>query len=275
MWDVYISDSLKGTTRQKRGKGIRRRVAPSTQIPRNWKDFLRVDENKTELFKFLSQQAICLPIDESKVIYATDGRKVLTTMANAVLTNLFPCLHEEADTRLLLHAADAVKKGHRKLYIYTVDTDVVVISIAIFNQINPDELWLVFGTGSHFRYIPVHELVSGMDPRNCAVLPVFHAITGCDTVSSFGGRGKKTAWKIWQVFPDVTEAFEHLLMEDDISDSVMSVLERFVVLLYDRTSDQVSVNDSRKQLFTQKSRSLENLPPTQAALVEHIKLDAR
>ncbi len=45
---------------------------------------------------------------------------------------------------------------------------------------------------------------------------------GCDTVSSFGGRGKKSAWKIWQVFPDITEAFEHLLMEE-INDSMMSV----------------------------------------------------
>ena len=99
VWDVYILDSLKGSTRQKRGKGIRRRVAPSSRIPKNWKDFLRVDENKTELFNFLSQQAIHLPIDEGKVIYATDGRNVLTTMANAVLTNLTPCLHEEADTR--------------------------------------------------------------------------------------------------------------------------------------------------------------------------------
>ena len=34
VWDVYIPDSLKGTTRQKRGKGIQRRVAPSTQIPK-------------------------------------------------------------------------------------------------------------------------------------------------------------------------------------------------------------------------------------------------
>ncbi len=64
----------------------------------NWKEFLRVDENKTELFKFLSQQAIHLPIDEGKVIYATDGSNVHTTMANAVLTNLSPCLHKEADT---------------------------------------------------------------------------------------------------------------------------------------------------------------------------------
>ena len=85
------------------------------------------------------------------MIYATDGGNVLTTEANALLTNLSPCLHEEADTRLLLHAADAVKKGHRKLCVCTVDTDVVVNAIAMFNQINPDELWLAFGTGSNFR----------------------------------------------------------------------------------------------------------------------------
>ena len=71
---------------------------------------------------------------------------------------------------------------------------IVVNSIAIFNQIKPDELWLAFGTGSNFHYIPIYEVVSGMDSRNCVVLPVFHAFTGCDTVSSFGGIGKKTAW---------------------------------------------------------------------------------
>ena len=65
----------------------------------------------------------------------------------------------------------------------TVDTDVVVIAIAMFNQINPDELRLTFGIGLNFCYIPV---ARGMGPRNCAALPVFHAaITGCDTVSSF------------------------------------------------------------------------------------------
>ena len=92
------------------------------------------------------------------------------------------------------------------------------------------------------------------------VLPVFHAFTGCDTVSSFGGRENKTAWKICEVYPDVTEAFKHLLlMEDDISDSVMSLWERFVVLLYNQTNDHVSDNDARKQMFTQKSHNLEKL----------------
>ena len=91
-------------------------------------------------------------------------------------------------------------------------------------------------------------------------------------ISAFGGRGKKRAWSTWQVFPEVTEAFESLLlMEEEISETVMSVLERYVVLLYDRTSGLVQVNDARKQLFAQKSRSLENIPPTYAALREHIK----
>ena len=260
VWDVYIPDSLKSTTRQKRGKGMRRRVAPSTLLPKNWKDFLRLDENKTELFHFLSQQVTHLPTDEGKIVNVTDGTGVLSTMADADLTNLAPCSHEEADTRLLLHAADAVQKGYRKLCLRTVDTDVVVLAIAMFHQINPDELWLAFGTASNFRYIPIHEVVGDMDPRTCAALPVFHAFTGCDTVSAFGGRGKKRAWSTWQVFPEVTEAFESLLlMEEEISETVMSVLERYVVLLYDRTSDLVQVNDARKQLFAQKSRSLENI----------------
>ena len=36
-------------------------------------------------------------------------------------------------------------------------------------------------------------------------------------------------------------------------------------------SDIVEVNEARKELFTQKSRSLENLAPTSTALEEHIK----
>ncbi len=67
----------------------------------------------------------------------------------------------------------------------TVDTDVVVLAIAMFN---PDELWLAFGTASNFRYIPIHEVVGDMDPMTCAALPVFHAFTGCDTVYTFGGE---------------------------------------------------------------------------------------
>ena len=104
-----------------------------------------------------------------------------------------------------LHATDAVRKGCSKLCLRTVDTDVVVLVIAMFNHLNADGLWLAFGTKSHFRYIPIHEIVAGLDPRICTTLPVFHALTGCDTVSAFGGRGKRTAWNTWKVFPDLQQ----------------------------------------------------------------------
>ena len=58
VWDVHMEDSLKATTREKRGKGVQRRVASTTVLPSKWKDFLHLNDNKTEIFRFLSKQAI-------------------------------------------------------------------------------------------------------------------------------------------------------------------------------------------------------------------------
>ena len=41
--------------------------------------------------------------------------------------------------------------------------------------------------------------------------------------------------------------------------------------MYDQTSNIMKVNEGRKQLFVHKARALENIPPTQAALKQHIK----
>jgi hypothetical protein len=49
------------------------------------------------------------------------------------------------------------------------------------------------------------------------------------------------------------------------------VPERFVVLMYDRTSECIEVNEDRKHLFTQKCKALENIHPTQNAQQQHIK----
>ena len=41
VWDSYFPDSLKESTRDKRGKGVRRKVSALTKLPTNWMDFLR------------------------------------------------------------------------------------------------------------------------------------------------------------------------------------------------------------------------------------------
>ena len=83
VWGVYVADSLKSTTRQKRGKGVRRRVVPITTFPQNWMDFLCVDENKSELFRFLSQHVTSLSTEEGKSICATHGSGVLRSIVDA------------------------------------------------------------------------------------------------------------------------------------------------------------------------------------------------
>ena len=82
-----------------------------------------------------------------------------------------------------------------------------------------------------------------------------------------------TAWDTWKAFDNVTRAFCALATTPsaDAIDDWMEPLERFVVLMYDRTSSQESVNQARKELFTKKDRAIDGLPPTQAALKQHTK----
>ena len=98
VWDVYLEASLKASTRLKRGKGTRKRVTPTTVMPKNWKDFLRCDENKTELFSFLSCLAVQLRLAQGNEMYATDGTGVLCSPAESCLASLAPCSQEEANT---------------------------------------------------------------------------------------------------------------------------------------------------------------------------------
>jgi hypothetical protein len=50
-----------------------------------------------------------------------------------------------------------------------------------------------------------------------------------------------------------------------------SVLEEFAVIMYDRSSSTNKVNDASLDLFARKQRPYNGIPPSRAALVEHIK----
>ena len=89
-----------------------------------------MDKNKTKLFSFLAH-VTSFSTEEGKGAYTTHGRNVLSSLVDADLTNLVPCFHEGVDTRLLLHVADAVQKGYRKVCVHTVVTDIVVMVIAM------------------------------------------------------------------------------------------------------------------------------------------------
>jgi len=63
--------------------------------------------NKTELFQFLSDTTVSLEVQQ--LIVVTSGTRALTNKKDFIVNEISPCTHEEADTRLLLHTANAVR----------------------------------------------------------------------------------------------------------------------------------------------------------------------
>ena len=61
-----------------------------------------------------------------------------------------PCLHEEADTRICVRSHDAAIEGSKALVIKANDTDISVIAVSVFPQLQDigiETLWNAFGHG--------------------------------------------------------------------------------------------------------------------------------
>ncbi|ELT89202.1 hypothetical protein CAPTEDRAFT_223408 [Capitella teleta] len=233
VFDVYKDNSLKSGIRQQRGTGIRRRVTLSTKIPGNWASFLRVSQNKQELFIEISQYMKTVTLPAGKRIVCTLLEECLVVPEGSLnLSSLAPCSHEEADTRILLHLANAV-----------ACTTVVVLAVR------------------------ATQILKDQTPS----LLAFHALSGCDTVSSFFGKGKRSAWQAWQACPDLTSALLELSspVSHDSVKRVLPIIETFVTRLYGVESVDL-VNAARKTLFLNKGKQFVQIPPSSDALQLHL-----
>ena len=186
------------------------------------------------------------------------------------------CNHEEADTRIVVHVLHAIQIEQAKsVLVRTVDTDVVVILVGKFyhlKSIMPDlDLWVAFGMGRHFSYININTICVSLGEARSRSLPVFHALTGCDTTSSCYGKGKKSAWQAWELYPDVTSTFEflanHAFYQLTADSSHFKRIERYAIILFDRSSSLDSINKTRMELFCKNNRAMDKLPPTQVTMI--------
>ena len=115
VWNRYLENSLNQGTREARGSGSRRRVCDNAAIPLSWKSFLRLDDNKTELFLYLTVSVASISIPDVGIISTTDVDVISSTTIDK--DGLAPCNHEEADTRIFVHAKHASVSGMKKILI--------------------------------------------------------------------------------------------------------------------------------------------------------------
>lgn len=59
-------------------------------------------------------------------------------------------------------------------------------------------------------------------------------------------------------------------LQEQVTDEDVSVIERFVILMYSRTSQFHNVNAAWKQMFLYGNRQIDKVPPSHNALYQHI-----
>lgn len=145
VWDVYEQDSTKGDAREKRGTGRVQRVDSNLNVPRNWSNFLKVNENEMQLFHLIAHDIV--KISSPDCLIVTNIEEKVLVSKNYDDSRIAPCNHKEADSRIFVHVRDAVITGHTKVVIRLVDSDVVVLAVAFFAQTEQiQELYVAYGT---------------------------------------------------------------------------------------------------------------------------------
>lgn len=64
------------------------------------------------------------------------------------------CYHEEADSRIFVHARYAASQGSKSIMVKVNDTDVLIIGLIMFptlQGIGLEQLWLAFGQDQSLR----------------------------------------------------------------------------------------------------------------------------
>ena len=96
--------------------------------------------------------------------------------------------HEEADTRLILHAQDGVERSQYKRLIFICrDTNVLLLLMFNFGKQDLEVWWLVEQTRKWNVTLYIPWSTQNLPEELLLNIIGFHALTGRDTVSSFSG----------------------------------------------------------------------------------------
>ena len=267
VFDRYRKATIKGTTRIKRSKGTRpiRRLVESREVPlpKNWHNFLSLAENKADLAHFLSEQLyLQAPVDK-EILVAGGFKDELIVKSSRDTTDVTPfkSTHEEADTRLVLHA---IHSQYNTVVVASRDTDVLLLLVYHFQRMRCQRLWMMSGTSKKRRYIPIETVFNNLPIGSVSTLLAFHTLTGCDTTSYIADHSKRTAWR---VFKEHHALLNGLGVGDVTKEKIMSS-EAFMCRMYNvQRTDSV---DTARHLLFPKTAKPEAMPPTSDAFRFHL-----
>ena len=250
----------------------------SSQLIRQWNNFLSSSQNKTALIQFLChnwklekyhhllrRKQVYIAYEEISYWFNGDEWcEVQESRSN----------EEGADTRMLLHANRTRSNGIENILIHTPDTDVFIIMMFFLNSIH--NLYIKTGTKGKLRIIDLESVKEACKNsfQNTDVdkvfnaIPGLHASIGCDTVSTFAGKEKVKAFKLGTKNNELLQFFQVIRNEWALPEEVYSQAERFICHFYGHREE----NDVNLLRYCARSGKIEEeeLPPHLSSLRKHV-----
>ena len=248
---------------------IRRKIdRRDIPLPANWKKFMDLPENKANLTYFLSTQLMmeARKTQPAHNVITAGGFEKQTVVASSQESDvhLLQSSHEEADTRIILHAKSACRNGYERVIVSCRDTDVLVLLTHFAVQLT-QEMWMRAGMRQQMRYIAVH--VIELSQRYSRT--PYHTMRLQDVILSLSVNSEdkgKTTWKVFEKHSALLNDLGH----GTLSESTIQSVDEFFCRIFSTSSDETNINDVRYRMFQKGTKEQEKLPPTRKSLEQHI-----
>ena len=278
VFDRYFEGSLKEGTRMARGEAPEYLFEGDfTELPfKMAEQFLSNSENKDKLNEYLAKKLLELHQGDQMLVVTYKNTSLVSQPSCSELDQHVPtrpCEAEEADQRLVRHALNIIANGYTNVLVRTIDTDVLILLVSYISQQQIGD-----GVNIHAflinsdKFYNIRTIIDSLGPDICRALPFFYAFSGCDTVSSFYGKGKCKMFDIWLQSVNRDKLTEIFVQLGDspvaLTSNQMDVIERYVLELYG--SPGMSLASARLDKFNKvKDNDLRSLPPSMDALYQH------
>lgn len=203
-------------------KGCLKSTSFKKQLPRFFAD----EWQSIHYASILQDNEIYLDIPGSCYRFSVHDGAVVREEVPTLVNN-----HEEADTKVILHALSADEEG-KDIVIRGSDTDIAVIVLHHCVKFKSKLYMDVETTNKRRRCVSLSNVAAAIGEDMCGALPGLHAFTGTDYTSAFVRKGKIKPYKLLEKNQSNIVAFNALSSSSPLSDTEKETINKFTAVLY-------------------------------------------
>lgn len=152
-FDRYLGNQPRKSSIRSKRTGKRKPIrklfqGPDVPLPQVWNQLIALEDNKADLAFFLSNEILHQAeslTNDCEVIAGGGFSDPENARSSRRDIPILAANHEEADTRLIVHAKDAWQNNFQKILVMCRDTDVLLLLLLHLGRLEI-EVWMVSGT---------------------------------------------------------------------------------------------------------------------------------